>query len=331
MNEEISNDCLPGVTVCMPVYNGMPYLAAAVLSVLEQDYKNLEIVISLDPSSDDSELYLDGLSDSRIRIVKNVNPGLFQNLNNSIHHSSMDLIQIFCQDDVMLSGYLSSQVNAFLAYPEIAVVLAKCKKIDSKGNTLTQTVNSNEFGPLPRRQVMWRQAHYASIADSISCIMLSKSRLDYDFLFDESYSVAGDVEFYNRVALTKTLAYNKDELFQNRAHSGQASRNISSVAKYISEEGRIYNEHWKNILSIEQSYAVMSYRAKTRGVLHLKSLVRALWRTAPITSIKTFALLHTVYGIDRVVPGLLKNYFRESPFLLEEDFDIKKRNFRRVM
>ncbi len=72
-----SDEPLPSVTVCLPVYNGARYLPAKITSLLEQDYPGpMEILVYLDGCSDDSEAVARSLAaepraQGRIRVIAN--------------------------------------------------------------------------------------------------------------------------------------------------------------------------------------------------------------------------------------------------------------------
>ena len=73
-NEENS----PKVSIIVPVYNVRPYLRSAIESVINQSYKNLEIIIVDDGSDDGSEKICDeyALNDNRIQLIHQNNSGL---------------------------------------------------------------------------------------------------------------------------------------------------------------------------------------------------------------------------------------------------------------
>ena len=70
----------PLVSVIIPSYNGLPYLKDAVKSVLEQTYKNFEVIIVDDSSTDNTHGYISSLikKDQRIKYFKTPkNTGIF--------------------------------------------------------------------------------------------------------------------------------------------------------------------------------------------------------------------------------------------------------------
>ena len=78
----------PTISVLITVYNGMPYLRDAIEALLNQTYRNFEIVVVDDGSSDDTLLYLNGLSDERVKVVRGGRLGRGRALNLGLVHSA---------------------------------------------------------------------------------------------------------------------------------------------------------------------------------------------------------------------------------------------------
>ena len=76
----------PKISVCIPVYNREKYIAQCIESVLAQDYKNIEIIISDNCSTDGTVDIINGyLKDKRIRFYRNeTNIGMLSNSFNKI-------------------------------------------------------------------------------------------------------------------------------------------------------------------------------------------------------------------------------------------------------
>ena len=92
------------VSVIIPVYNVKPYLERCVQSVVRQTYKDLEIILVDDGSTDGSGELCDeiALSDSRILVVHQENQGLSGARNTGIRQASGDYIAFLDSDDEWL-------------------------------------------------------------------------------------------------------------------------------------------------------------------------------------------------------------------------------------
>ncbi|MCT7373975.1 glycosyltransferase family 2 protein [Chelativorans salis] len=113
----------PLVSVLLPVYNAEPYLAAALESVLRQDYERLEIIAIDDGSTDRSAYILRQYqkADGRISIVSRENRGLIATLNEGLALAQGDLIARMDADDIAYPSRLSRQVAAFAQQPQCAI------------------------------------------------------------------------------------------------------------------------------------------------------------------------------------------------------------------
>ena len=71
------------ISVVMPVYNTpIPFLKEAVESILNQTFGDFEFIIIDDGSTNDAKKYLEGLTDPRIRLIRNeTNIGITKSLN----------------------------------------------------------------------------------------------------------------------------------------------------------------------------------------------------------------------------------------------------------
>jgi len=101
------------LTVTLPVYNAMPYLPAAVESVLNQSYRDFDFLIVDDGSTDGSADYLRSLCDPRIKLTVRENRGLGNTLNELFRNSRTEYIARMDADDICEPDRLEKQM-AFL-------------------------------------------------------------------------------------------------------------------------------------------------------------------------------------------------------------------------
>jgi len=119
-NNEFSN--LPMVSVLLPVYNGAAYLSAAVDSVLNQTYQNLELIIINDGSTDQSASIVEQFRDSRIRFSNQTNRGLAATLNRAIDLSRGKYLARQDQDDLSFPTRFAKQVDFLESHQKCGMV-----------------------------------------------------------------------------------------------------------------------------------------------------------------------------------------------------------------
>lgn len=136
------------VTVLTTVYNGLPYLAEAIESVLNQSYTNFEYLIIDDTSTDDSVKCIQSYKDPRIRLVKNEkNLGTSDTINKGLSLITTPYVVRLDQDDVSLPDRIKEQIEFLEKNPEVSIVCSWEHIIDSKGNRIKDARASiNNFG-----------------------------------------------------------------------------------------------------------------------------------------------------------------------------------------
>ena len=133
----VANDA---VSVVMPVRNAMPFLDAAIESILAQTHENFELIIGDDGSTDGSGECLERWArrDPRIRLLRHDGPGLglAGSSNWVTRHARHPLIARMDADDVAMPGRLRAQVQTFREHPDTAVVGSLCDYIDANGRRM---------------------------------------------------------------------------------------------------------------------------------------------------------------------------------------------------
>ncbi len=101
------------VSVIVPVYNAIPYLNEALDSVINQTYKNIEIIIVDDGSSDGSGAICDQYAqrDSRVLVIHQANQGLSVAHNTGLDRITGDIVAFLDSDDAYVSTFLEEMID----------------------------------------------------------------------------------------------------------------------------------------------------------------------------------------------------------------------------
>ncbi len=130
---------LPCVSVVIPVYNVEKYLIRCLESVILQTYRNLEIILVDDGSTDNSGKICDEYAerDSRIKVIHKENGGLSDARNIGIKSASADYIAFIDSDDYVKNVYIQSLVEITLRYD---VDIAICRYFNGKKKNFPLTI-----------------------------------------------------------------------------------------------------------------------------------------------------------------------------------------------
>lgn len=132
-----NNDNLPLISVIVPVYNIIPYLARCVDSISMQSYKNLEIILVDDGSTDGTGALCDelALKDSRIRVFHKENSGSSGARNLGIGKANGKYLAFVDSDDYIESDMYEKLYEGISAYGVKCAQIGR-DEVDEEGNKL---------------------------------------------------------------------------------------------------------------------------------------------------------------------------------------------------
>lgn len=154
----------PKISVIMPAFNAAPFIATALRSLLAQTWRNLEILVVDDCSSDDTAAIVTALAatDERVRLIRQAqNRGAYAARNAALPHASGDFITNHDSDDWSHPQRLERLADVLMAEPARMGVMAHWARADSalhfqrwrmEGGLIHPTVSTLMF----RREVLER-------------------------------------------------------------------------------------------------------------------------------------------------------------------------------
>jgi len=220
----------PRVSVGLPVFNGGNYLQRSVHSILAQDYEDLELVISDNASTDETESICRDMAarDSRIRYCRNeANIGAARNYNKVFGLSRGEYFKWAAHDDECHQAMVRRCVEVLDRAPaSVTMVYPLGKLIDEHGTTLASPLDRIESrDPRPHRRLahlIWSLNMCDPVFGLYRAEYLRKTQLIGPFCGPD-YVLLGELVMMGEI-------WELDEvLFRLRAHPGrsmQANRNI---------------------------------------------------------------------------------------------------------
>lgn len=217
------------VTIITPTFNRAEFLDETVLSLLQQDYNPLEIVVLDDGSTDQTAAVLARYAE-RIRIESHSNMGEAKTVNKGIGITSGDAICVVNSDDPLRPGAIKALVEALNENPDAILAYPDWEEIDETGMVLrTVEVTQLDIHNMLRKfniamgpGVIFRRSLIASIG-----------------LRREDRRFGSDVDFWIRAAMVGPFAYVRQPLATHRVHANAASSSqrgaqmASEVANFV--------------------------------------------------------------------------------------------------
>jgi glycosyltransferase involved in cell wall biosynthesis len=137
---------LPLVSICIPVYNGEPYISKALDSALNQTYSNLEILIFDNCSTDKTADIIKSFKDNRIRYhLNDKNYGGLYNYRKCLESANGEFIILLCADDILKPNAIEKQADALINNPDVSLCISATNVID-------------EFDEIIKRRQLYRKS-----------------------------------------------------------------------------------------------------------------------------------------------------------------------------
>ena len=215
------------------MYNSQQFLAKSIVSVLNQTYKNIEI-IAVDDGSTDNSLQILKKFENKITVISQENKGLAGALNAGIKIMTGDWAKLLSADDILYPDAVEVLVNEIQKLPENTVVYSNWDIIDEHGRKL-RTFSESNYNHLESFNFNVRLLDGQQI--NINTIMIPLSLFEKGCLFEKLEDpVAIDYDFFLRAGILFDVKFHlvSRPLIQYRVHESQLShKKILKTMSYL--------------------------------------------------------------------------------------------------
>lgn len=232
---------MPKVSVIIPTYNRAELLRIAIESAINQTYKEIEIIVCDDKSTDHTRGVIDSFKDERIKYILNKgNKGPSAARNTAILASKGEYIAFLDDDDEWFADKLQKQVEVLDdSKPHICGVYSNRLFIEKvSGKVLSDNPGTDQLkGNLLYQLIIKSPIH-------TSTVVVRKGCLDEVGLFDESISYMEDYDLWIRLSENWDFEYISKPLMKAYIHDrAHLSHNLEGQTK---GRGRII-ERYKHL------------------------------------------------------------------------------------
>jgi len=205
----------PRVSVIMPTYNSVSFLLSAVHSILNQSFRDFELVVIDDGSTDATPSLLKSISDSRLVVHTHTrNLGLASARNAGIEKSEGQYVAWLDSDDESIQGRLLRQVTLLDRNPHLALC-----------GTWVRPFGLGD-GPTwryPRKPDSLVSRMLFDDPLATSSVMVRRQTLEESGGFNPDFAPAEDYDLWERITRTHAAANIPSVLTRYRIHDAQAS------------------------------------------------------------------------------------------------------------
>jgi glycosyltransferase involved in cell wall biosynthesis len=217
---------MPLVSIIVPAYNAAGFLREALDSLLAQTYRNTEIIL-LDDASTDATPQIATEYAGRIAYVRQPsNLGIYDNVNLGIARAEGDFIATYHSDDVYLPTIVEAQVAYLNAHPEVGALFASAIFIDAESREygrmpLPQEIRGEE--PLDYRTVLNALLRYKNRFLICPAAIVRASVHREVGSYRPRYGIVSDLDMWLRIASRYPIAVLESHLIKYRRFHGSSS------------------------------------------------------------------------------------------------------------
>ncbi len=290
------------VSVILPTYNRSQSLKAASESVLSQSFRNLELIIVDDASSEDIMSIVESLNDDRVRYVRHENnEGASTARNTGLALAKGDFFAFQDSDDLWLPGKLAKQLALFEKLPEEVGVVFGSKILYGRDSEHNYGPGKVTCAPPPQRCLKLTEDQVKRFLEenriSLQNAMFRRNCFPNIRWFDPCAKANADWEFTSRLA-QHTLIYedtepvvvafiSEDSISKNPRKKGLGLIRIIKKNKSVLET--YPDTYAKNLFSLSGIMWRLGKRKTARGILLLS--VRKHLRTSLSLAVQKFIKL----------------------------------------
>lgn len=245
------------VSIIVPVYNSEKYLSETITSLINQNYKKIEVILVDDGSSDSSASICDEFAkmDCRIIVIHKTNGGISSARNRGLREAKGDYI-MFCDDDDIFYPYSVTEAVRVIEKTKADIVKFKVKYIYKSDNDTPLTVSMHGLDEdLVYCGVKELLDSYIKIRESRALVYIwngiYKAELikRYGIQFAESYKYGGEDTDFNFLYISHStmIAFSNVPIYEHYRRLGHStsskfdSNQIDAVYMNFKQELIMFN------------------------------------------------------------------------------------------
>jgi glycosyltransferase involved in cell wall biosynthesis len=219
---------MPRVSIIVPTHNRLPLLRSALASIEAQSFRDFEVIVVNDGSTDGTAEWLRTKcpSVSVVDLVPSGGAGAARN--RGVERATGELLAFLDDDDVWHPSYLAVQVACFDAHPDVELCTTGHIEIDPAGR---------QFTPDLRPAYRYGEPYGVLLAEcpihTMSLMACRSSAFRRIGFFDETLSVVHDLDWYLRLLLAGGTFQHSPEALISRSVPGGL---VTQYRRWFAEE-----------------------------------------------------------------------------------------------
>ena len=284
----------PEISICIPNYNNEKYLEQSILSAINQDYKNVEIIFVDDCSTDNSFLIAKKYS-NKINIYQNEqNLGQAKNTNKAISLAKADFVVILHSDDQLLKNFCSTLLPLIKNNPNVVMAVGERQETDETNEIERITPFYNTDCLIPGE----KQAKVFMMMSFLPCQVLFRKKTFFESgLVNERHIINLDGLLWFQLSLLGDVSYTRKDVSIYRMHQENTTSTYNKTLNHMLEYYITLSEMFKLAKGRKYLEQYFNDAEKRVGTLTLRYLTDVL-RKKDYPLAKQYLKLAEVFNKD---------------------------------
>lgn len=282
------------VSVVIPCYNQGRFLGEAIRSVLCQTYRDFEVIVVDDGSTDNTR---EVAAREQVRYVAQTNQGLSAARNRGIREGQGEFFVFLDADDRLLPAALGAGINALTEHPECAFAYGNYREIDASGKVLLEPNRTL------REATDYRTLLKGNRIEMHSTVIYRRSAFDSAGTFDPSLNACEDYDMYLRVARRLQIYHFDAFVAEYRMHQGNMSRDPGLMLRSTLQVLHAQKEFVREDQGLAEAYreGLRDFAGAFAAQLASQSWANLFLHGRRTESLRGFGLLmrHYPFGVAR--------------------------------
>lgn len=237
------------ISVVLPTYNGSKYIKQSIESIINQTYKEWELIVIDDCSTDDTNKIVQEytLKDNRIKLYKNeTNKRLPASLNTGFAKTSGEYLTWTSDDNIYKENAFEKMIEYFQLNSDVGFVFSNMTIIDENGNIkqknsyIPSSMEEIKYKNIVGASFMYKREVYKTIGD-----------------YDTSKFLIEDYDYWLRISRKFKIRFINDSLYFYRTHSGSLTESKNS--QMLEAKIKLYEEELSNDKNLSKESTALIY------------------------------------------------------------------------
>lgn len=311
---------MPQFSIIMAVYNNEKYFPIAVESVLTQDYKDFELIIVDDGSTDRTSEIADlfAKEDQRVRVIHQENQWIFSSYNNGLNAAVGEYVYYVNSDDRLRPGALSLMAEKIKKYhPDVIWTKVLTHKCDENQNIISYDfLNQGKvikeelfYDNMEAVRSNWLFFYKSELAQNQTNLYKRDIMCRYRFRNDV---YGGDMLFNISIASEINSALVLKEAIYDHFHYSSEQMN-ASIGKYYGYEHEMFNDFYLEYINLFSTWNRLDRETKEfLGKRRLKSITFEL---------STLKYTNCILSIDEKIQKVFESMVDDVVYECAKDLD----------